>query len=381
MVCSDGVSNYFYEKGVLILNKAFRFRLYPTDEQKIFFQKCFGCSRFIYNKMLADKIKYYQENRQMLNNTPAMYKEEFPWLKEIDSYALCNAQMNLQTAFRNFFKRPEVGFPKFKSKRSLKKSYTTNNIRGIIRFEGKTIRLPKIGAVKIKLHRNIPKKFEIKSATISQNGSGKYYISILVEYENQVFDKKLDKSKSIGLDYSSPSFYIDSNGNEAGYPKFFRTFQDKLAFEQRKLSHMKFGSNNYYKQKLRVAKIHEKIANSRNDWLHKLSKELCDNYDIICVEDINLRNLSQCLTLGKSTMDNGFGTFRTYLQYKQDDRGHKLIKIDKWYPSSKTCNCCGTVYKGLQLSEREWVCPECGIIVERDKNAAKNILQEGLKQV
>lgn len=363
------------------MNKAFRFRLYPNEEQQIFFQKCFDCSRFVYNKMLADKIEFYQENKQMLNNTPAMYKEEFPWLKEVDSLALANAQMNLQTAFRNFFKRPEIGFPKFKSKRNSKKSYTTNNINGTIHFEGKSIKLPKIGLVKIKIHRNISKKFEIKSATISQNSSGKYYISILVEYENQVSTRELDKSKSIGLDYSSPSFYIDSEGRDAGYPKFFRTYQNKLAFEQRKLSRMKLGSNNYYKQRLKVAKVHEKIANSRNNWIHNLSKELCDNYDIICVEDINLRDLSQCLTLGKSTMDNGFGTFRAYLHYKQNDRGHKLIKIDRWYPSSKTCNECGAIYKGLQLSERAWVCPECGTIIERDKNAAKNILQEGLKQI
>lgn len=363
------------------MNKAFRFRLYPNEKQQIFFQKCFDCSRFVYNKMLADKIEFYQENKQMLNNTPAMYKEEFPWLKEVDSLALSNAQMNLQSAFRNFFKQPGIGFPKFKSKKTSRKSYTTNNIKGTIHLEGKYIKLPKIGLVKIKLHRNIPKEFTIKSATISQNGSGKYYISIIIEYESQVFDTKLDKSKSIGLDYSSPCFYIDSNGNEAGYPKFFRTLHDKLAFEQRKLSHMKYGSNNYCEQKLKVAKVHEKIANSRNNWIHNLSKELCDNHDIICVEDINLRNLSRCLTLGKSTMDNGFGTFRTYLQYKQNDRGHKLIKIDKWYPSSKTCNECGAIYKNLQLSERKWVCPECGIIIERDKNAAKNILQEGLKQV
>ena len=331
--------------------------------------------------MLGDKIEYYQEHKQSLKNTPAQYKDEFPWLKDIDSLALSNVQMQLQTAFKNFFTQPKVGYPKFKSKKHCGKSYTTNNVNESIRLEGKCIKLPKIGLVEIILHRQIPKNYLIKSVTISQTSTGKYYISILTEYEIEDTAIKLDKSKAIGLDYSSPLFYIDSNGNNPEYPKFFRYYEEQLAKEQRKLSHMKLHSSNYEKQKIKVSKIYEKIANSRNNWMHNLSKTLCDNYDFICIEDLNMKAMSQSLHLGKSTMDNGFGMFRTYLQYKQDDRGHKLIKIDKWYPPSKTCNNCGYVNKNLKLSDREWICPKCGCIIERDVNAAKNILEVGLSLV
>lgn len=362
-------------------NKAFKFRLKPTLEQQQYFQQCFGATRFIWNKMLGDRIEYYQEYKQALKNTPAMYKDEFTWLREVDSLALSNVQMQLQTAFKNFFTQPRVGYPNFKSKKHSRKTYTTNNINGSIRLEGKYIKLPKIGLVEIILHRQIPKNCWIKSVTISQASTDKYYVSILTDYEVEDSEVKLDKSKSIGLDYSSPCFYIDSNGNEAGYPRYFRYYADLLAKEQRKLSRMKLGSNNYHTQKIKVAKIHEKIANSRNNWLHNLSKNLCDTYHYICIEDLDMKSLSQCLTLGKSTMDNGFGIFRAYLQYKQDDKNHKLIKIDKWYPSSKTCNNCGYVNKDLKLSDREWICPECGCIIERDKNAAKNILEVGLSLV
>lgn len=362
-------------------NKAFKFRLYPTVEQEEYFQKCFNITRFIWNKMLSDKIEFYKETGQMLYNTPAQYKEEFEWMKEIDSLALANVQLQLQSAFNKFFKEKNVRFPKFKSKKRCKKTYTTNNQKNNIRMSGNKIKLPKVGYVKLKLHRQIPKNYIIKSTTISQSSTGKYFISILTEYEIEEKEVLLDKSKAIGLDYSSPCFYIDSDGNEAGYPRFFRLYQEQLVKEQRKLSHMKLHSKNYEKQKIKVAKIHEKIANSRNNWLHNLSKNLCNTYDYICVEDLNMKSLSQCLTLGKSTMDNGFGVFKCILQYKQEDRNHRLIKIDKWYPSSKTCNHCGYVNKNLKLSDREWICPECGCIIERDKNAAKNILEVGLSLV
>lgn len=365
----------------MVANKAYKFRLYPTKEQEIMFVKTFGCVRFIYNKMLADKIEFYKETKQKLNNTPAQYKKEYEWLKEVDSLALANAQMNLQTAYNNFFRNPKVGFPKFKSKKRNKNSYTTNNDKGgKLRIENGRIRLPKVGLVKIRQHRIIPDNQKIKSATITKTPSGKYYVSILVEYEQYIPDVQLDKNKALGLDYASHSFYVDSQGREADCPKFYRNAQIILAKEQRKLSHMKYGSNNYQKQRLRVARIQERIANQRKDWIHKLSTQLANDYDYICVEDINMQNMAQSLNLGKSTNDNGFGMFRTILAYKLADRGKELIKIDKWFPSSKMCRFCGTINKNLTLADRIWTC-ECGKTLNRDENAAINIMNVGLSMV
>ena len=191
---------------------------------------------------------------------------------------------------------------------------------------------------------------------------------------------KLNKEKSIGLDYSSHSFYVDSQGVEADYPRFYRASQDHLSKEQRKLAMMKKGSNNYYKQKVKIATIQEKISNQRKDWMHKLSTELSNKYDYICVEDINLQQMSQHLNLGKSTYDNGFGMFRDMLFYKLKQRGKEFIKIDKWYPSSKMCRYCGTINSNLTLSQRVWTC-ECGKVLNRDENAAINILNAGLSMI
>lgn len=217
----------------IVANKAYKFRLYPTKEQETMFAKTFGCVRFIYNKMLADKIEFYKETKQKLNNTPAQYKKEFEWLKEVDSLALANAQMNLQTAYNNFFRSPKVGFPKFKSKKRNKNSYTTNNQNGTVSIVENKLKLPKIGFVKMKQHRRIPDNQKIKSATITKTPSGKYYVSILVEYEQYIPDVQLDKNKALGLDYASHSFYVDSQGREADYPKFYRNAQIILAKEQR----------------------------------------------------------------------------------------------------------------------------------------------------
>lgn len=364
------------------MNRAYKFRLYPTKTQEEFFMKTFGCVRFIYNKMLEDKIAYYRDTGQKLNNTPAQYKSEFPWLREVDSYALCNAQIHLQAAYSNFFKNPKAGFPKFKSKKKSKQSYTTNNINNFtaIRLVYNKVRLPKVGLVKVKAHRQLKDNEIIKSATISKTPTGKYFVSILVEFNYETPEINLDSNKALGLDYSSPCFYVDSQNNKADYPKFFRESQEKLAREQRRLSHMQLGSNNYQKQKVRVAKVYEKIVNQRKDFLHKLSRQLTNEYDIICVEDINLQGLSQCLNLGKATMDNGFGMFREMLNYKLNYQGKKLVKIDKWFPSFKTCRFCGTVNSNLTLADREWLC-DCGQVLDRDYNAAVNILNAGLASI
>lgn len=370
-----------YEEVIVVKqNISYKFRLYPNKEQEIMFNKTFGCVRFIYNKMLSDKIEYYKESKKKLNNTPAQYKKEFEWLKEVDSLALANAQIQLQTAYNNFFRRKDIGFPKFRSKKKGENRYTTNNQRGSICIISNKIKLPKVGYVKAKVHRQIPDYYIIKSATIFCNAARKYYISILVERDCEPPIRVLDKDKSLGLDYSSPSFYVDSQGNEANYPKFYRNAEYRLAKEQRKLSKMKFGSNNYKKQKIIIAKLHEHISNQRKDFLHKLSRELVNNWDIICVEDINLKGMAGSLHLGKSTNDNGFGMFRVFLKYKLAEQGKMFIKIDKWFPSSKTCHCCGTINQNLTLKDREWDC-DCGAHLLRDVNAAINIREIGLGMI
>lgn len=365
---------------VSALHKAYKFRLYPNAEQQAMFAKAFGCARFVYNQMLSDKIAQYKADKTVLYNTPAQYKDRFKWLREVDSLALSNAQLQLQTAYANFFRYKPVGFPNFRSKKSHRDSYTTNFVNDNIRIENGRLKLPKTGLVCIKLHRQIPTDHKIKSVTISRNSSGRYYAAILTEYEFIPPVPKLDSSKALGLDYSSPHFYVDNQGVEADMPHFYREAEGRLSREQRRLSKMVRGSNNYRKQRRKVAIKHERVLDCRKDWLHKESTKLANEWDYICVEDINLRAMAGTLKLGKSTNDNGFGMFRTFLDYKLAERGKRLVTIDKWFPSSKTCHACGAVNHELILKDREWDCT-CGTHLLRDLNAAINIRDEGLSLV
>jgi putative transposase len=367
-------------------NLAYKFRLYPTKEQEILLNKTFGCARFIYNKILTERKEIYEqfkENKEELKKqklpTPAKYKSEFEWLKEVDSLALANAQMNLQTAYNNFFRNKNVGFPKFKSKKNNRNSYTTNNQGGNIRIENKRIKLPKAGWINIVQHRLIPSDQIIKSCTISKTPTGKYYISILVEFEQQIIQKEINIDNILGLDYSQHELYVDSLDKIANYPNYYYKMLDKLKKEQRKLSKCIKSSNNRNKQRLKMVRLHEKVANQRKDFLHKKSKELAGNCDAIIIEDLNMQAISQCLHLGKGVSDNGWGMFTTYLKYKLEDKGKQLVKINKWFPSSKKCNECGEINTELQLSDRKWVCKSCGSIISRDYNAAKNIRDEGVR--
>lgn len=354
-------------------NKAYKFRIYPNTKQKILFAKTFGCVRFIYNKMLSDKIKYYEETRQKRNNTPAQYKTEFEWLKEVDSLALANAQMNLQKAYNNFFRSPKVGFPKFKSKHRNKNSYTTNNQKGSVAIENGYIKLPKIGLVKLNQHRQISSDYKLKSVTISQTPSGKYYASVLFEYENQVQETELQNF--LGLDFSMYELYKDSNGNEPAYPRYYRQAEKRLKRSQRKLSLMQKGSKNRNKQRI-------KVANQRKDFLHKQSMRIANDYDCVCIEKLDMKAMSQCLNFGKSVSDNGWGMFVTFLQYKLEELGKKLVKVDKFFASSQICNVCGYKNKAVKnLGIRAWDCPECGTHHDRDINAAINIRNEGMRIV
>ena len=361
------------------MNKAYKFRIYPNETQRILFAKTFGCVRFIYNKMLEDKIEYYNQTKEKLNNTPAQYKAEFEWLKEVDSLALANAQMNLQKAYNNFFSNPKkYGFPKFKSKHRSQKSYTTNNQKGSVKIENGYIQLPKTGLVKIKQHRNIPDDYKIKSVTISQNAGGKYFASVLFEYEEEIAEKKLENF--IGLDFSMHELYIDSNGNCPEFPRYYRLSEKKLKKEQRKLSKMVKGSTNREKQRIRVAKLHEKVANQRKDFLHKQSRQIANVYDCVCIENLNMQAMAQLLNFGKSVSDNGWGMFTTFLKYKLEELGKRLVKIDKFFASSQICSACGYQNPNTKdLSVREWICPCCQTHHNRDVNAVVNIRNEGMK--
>lgn len=233
------------------MNKAYRYRIYPTTEQKNMFVKTFGCARFIYNKMLSDRLNYYKKTGKKLNNTPAQYKAEFPWLKEVDSLALTNAQLNLNKAYNNFWNnRKHFGKPHFKSRKTGHSSYSTNNQKGSVRVEGKMVKLPKIGWVKICLHRPLMENSTIKTVTISRTSSGKFYISILVEYENQIFP--IIPKNFLGLDFAMHGLYVASNEDNADYPNFLRKAERKLAKAQRRLSKRQEGSRNRDKQRIRV---------------------------------------------------------------------------------------------------------------------------------
>lgn len=365
--------------------KAYKFRIYPNEVQKVFFVNSFGCTRFIWNRMLADKKAYYKLHKKSLKNTPAQYKKEFEWLTVVDSLALANVQMQLHQAFQHFFKRPDMGFPKTKHK-GKKDSYTTNNQKGTVAIDGSFIKLPKIGRIKANIHQ--PINGLIKSATVSRSATGKYYVSVLVETIAKPFPKT---NSNIGIDLGLTDFIVLSDGTKVVNPKFLSKLQAKLARAQKIMSKRSavaktanrklFDSKNYQKQKLKVAQIHEKITNTRKDFLHKQSFNIVKNHDIIAIEDLNVSGMLKNHNLAKAISDSSWSTFTTMLTYKADWYGKQIIKIDRWFPSSKTCSGCGHIFakNELKLSDRSWSCPSCHVLNDRDINASVNILNEGLR--
>ena len=363
------------------MNVVYRFRIYPNKIQQELFAKTFGCVRFVYNRMLAEKKECYEKTGKNLKVTPAKYKAEFPWLKEVDSLALCNAQLHLQTAYKNFFRDPSFGFPKFKSKKNPVKSYTTNSVNGNILLKDGKLKLPKAGWIRIRQHRKIRKDACLKGASVCLEADGRYYVSLLYFCEEKPVETR-NIRQAVGLDFSMKELYVDSNGKHAGYPHYFRNSEEKLAKAQRKLSHCRKESNRYKKQQKKVARIHTHITHQRKDYLHKVSHEMISENQVIVSENLQIKNMVKNHYLAKAISDVSWYELTRQLEYKSKWNGRKYIKIDTFYASSQICSVCGYQNSDTKnLSVRTWICPKCGAEHDRDINAAENILTEGLRQI
>lgn len=362
--------------------KAYKFRLYPNKEQEIQIQKTFGCARFVYNTLLDLKIKKYKNEKismskiDLNNHCNRVLKKEYEWLKEVDKFALTNSIYNMDSAYQKFFKE-HSGYPKFKSKHNHNKSYKTNfaNNNIEVNLENNKIKLPKLKWVNTKLHREFIG--QIKSATISQVPSGKYYVSILVETEHISMKST---GTMVGIDLGIKDLLVTSDGEKINNIHTTKKYEKKLAREQRRLSRKGKGSKNRNKQRIKVARVHEKIANVRKDNLHKISHKIVSENQVIVSEDLRISNMMQNHKLAKAIADCSWYELTRQLEYKSKWNNRQYVKVDTYFPSSQICSCCGEKFPITKdLSVREWKCPNCHIKLDRDINASINILNEGLR--
>ena len=365
--------------------RTYKYRIYPTDEQKVLFAKTFGCCRFVYNWALNMKITAYKERKETLGNvylTNLMKKElkrEHEWLTEVNSQSLQSALRNLDTAYTNFFRNTKaVGFPRYKSRKDRQSFLCPQHSR--VDFSKHTITIPKAKDIPAVLHR----KFNgtVKTVTISMTPSGRYFASVLVDTDIQEIPKSAtNSSTTIGIDLGVKTLAVCSDGRTFDNPKNLRKGQNRLALLQKRLSRRQKGSSNRNKARIKVARLQERISNQRKDILHKITYTLTHDSQVrtICMEDLNVKGMTRNHHLARSVADASFGMFLTMLEYKCEWYGVNFVKIDRFAPSSKTCGKCGYVYKGLKLSDRSWTCPDCGMVHDRDYNAACNIKEFGLK--
>lgn len=398
-----------------IINRGYKFKIKPTKEQKEFFMQSFGCARKIYNLYVSELYEqlekcgyqngFIKRNQLHLSNY-SEFKKQFDYMKIVDAQCLSSAKMDFNSAITKFNdeydkksytkrsrKREKTlgitptfkdlkGMPRFKSIKKNDFSYRTYNQSGngtwnLITLTDKQLKIPKMKSlIKVKQHRPLPDDAIIKNCTISMDNKGTFYASLCVEYVIDI--EPTSSEKILGLDYSQHDFYVNSEGKKANYPHYYRKSEKKLQKLQRELSRKELKSNNWKKQKQKINTLQRHIANQRLDRLHKESRKIADNFDAVIVEDIDLRNMAQCLKLGKNLNDNGFGMFRTFLKYKLEEQGKQFMKVDKWFPSSKMCHCCGTIKEDLQLSDRWYKC-DCGYENDRDYNAAMNIRDCGTR--